>query len=304
MSEKDVCILIPTLNEAANITQLIRDFKNEGYYNILVIDGNSTDNTRELAEAEDVRVILQRGKGKGKAIQQAFDIIENAYIVMLDGDGTYLASDVHKMLAPLYAGHADHVIGNRLIKYDKGAFPGINLLGNKLINRLFTMAYRVDFKDILTGYRAFTLETYKSFDLVEDGFEVESEMSIESVKLDHRVEITPITYSIRKDAATKLNPISDGFKIGKTIYGLARYHNPMFYFGLIGSIFIVSGLISGIYVVNQWFHGITRIPMTVLTALLIMTGFQMFVLGFLSDLVVSLHVETMRRLKRRDKLNK
>lgn len=304
MSEKDVCILIPTLNEEANIAQLIREFKKEGYTNIVVIDGNSKDKTQDLAISEGAQLIIQQGKGKGQALKQAFSILENKYLVMLDGDGTYLASDVHAMLSPLFNDHADHVIGNRLNKYEKGAFPGFNLLGNKLINKLFTMSYRVDFKDILTGYRAFTLETYKSFDLVEDGFEVESEMSIESVKLDHRVEVVPIQYTVRADEATKLNPLKDGFKISKTIYGLARYHNPMFYFGSIGSIFIISGLITGIYVVDQWFNGITRIPMTVLTALLIMTGFQMFVLGFLSDLIVSLHIETFRRLKRRDKYNR
>ncbi|WP_370574211.1 S-layer glycoprotein N-glycosyltransferase AglJ [Methanomethylovorans sp.] len=305
MPEKDVCILIPTLNEGATIAQLIRDLRSEGFNNIVVIDGHSTDKTRELAEAEGARLIVQKGKGKGQAIQEAFGTLDNEYLVMLDGDGTYLASDVHAMLAPLFEGEAEHVIGNRLANFEPGAFERLNLIGNKLINRLFSMAYRQHLTDILTGYRAFTLDVYKSFDLKEMGFEVESEMTIQSIKLDHMIEVVPISYLSRNsDAATKLNPLKDGFRIGKTIYRLARFHNPMFYFGMIGTIFILSGLVTGTYVVDQWFKGITRIPMTVLTALLIMSGFQMFVLGMLSDLMVSMHMEIMRLLRKRDKSGK
>jgi len=305
LQEKDVCILIPTLNEGATIAQLVRDFRSEGFNNIIVIDGHSTDNTRELAETEGARVVLQKGKGKGQAVQEAFETLDNEYLVMLDGDGTYLASDVHAMLAPLLAGRAEHVIGNRLNDFEKGAFPGLNLIGNKLINSLFSMAYRQNLTDILTGYRAFTRDVYKSFALKETGFEVESEMTIQSIKLDHAIEVVPISYFSRKsDAATKLNPLKDGFRIGKTIYLLARFHNPMFYFGMIGTIFILSGLVTGTYVVDQWFKGITRIPMTVLTALLIMSGFQMFVLGMLSDLMVSMHMEIMSVLRQRDKSGK
>lgn len=305
MQEKDVCILIPTLNEGATIAQLIRDFRSEGFNNIIVIDGHSTDKTRELAETEGASVVLQKGKGKGQAVQEAFETLDNEYLVMLDGDGTYLASDVHAMLAPLLEGRAEHVIGNRLDNFEKGAFSGLNLIGNKLINSLFSMAYRQHLTDILTGYRAFTRDVYKSFALKETGFEVESEMTIQSIKLDHAIEVVPITYLSRKsDAATKLNPLKDGFRIGKTIYLLARFHNPMFYFGIIGTIFILSGLVTGTYVVDQWFKGITRIPMTVLTALLIMSGFQMFVLGMLSDLMVSMHMEIMRVLRQRNKSGK
>ncbi len=305
MPEKDVCILIPTLNEGATIAQLIRDLRSEGFNKIVVIDGHSTDKTQELAEAEGARLIVQKGKGKGQAVQEAFGTLDNEYLVMLDGDGTYLASDVHAMLAPLFEGKAEHVIGNRLVNFEPGAFERLNLIGNKLINRLFSMAYRQHLTDILTGYRAFTLDVYKSFDLKEMGFEVESEMTIQSIKLDHMIEVVPISYLSRKsDAATKLNPLKDGFRIGKTIYRLARFHNPMFYFGMIGTIFILSGLVTGTYVVDQWFKGITRIPMTVLTALLIMSGFQMFVLGMLSDLMVSMHMEIMRLLRKRDKSGK
>ena len=86
MNSVDVCILIPTLNEAATIGQVIEDFKKEGFFNILVIDGNSKDDTSQIAEAEGAKVIIQTGKGKGQAMIQAFRLIESPYVVMVDGD--------------------------------------------------------------------------------------------------------------------------------------------------------------------------------------------------------------------------
>ena len=299
MTNENVCILLPTLNEEATIGPVIRDFRSEGFDNILVIDGNSKDRTREIAEAEGARVVVQTGKGKGQAIKQAFDLIEEDYVVMADGDGTNLAKDVHVVLAPILEGKADHVMGNRLVDYEKGAFTRLNLIGNKIINKLFGLAYGVWLDDILTGYRAFNRKAIKSFELKKLGFEIESEITIESVKKDLRVVEVPTTYLARHSGgATKLNPLKDGFRIGSTIYKMAKMHNPMFYFGIIGGVFILSGLIVGAYVVIEWFHGVTRIPMTILTTLLIVAGFQMFVFGMLSDLVVSLHRENMRMLRK------
>ena len=105
-------------------------FQKEGFSNIFVIDGNSKDNTGKIAEAEGAKVEMQTGRGKGQAMIQAFNLIENPYIIMVDGDGTYLARDAPALLEPILEGKADHVIGNRLEKYSPGAFTKLNLMGN------------------------------------------------------------------------------------------------------------------------------------------------------------------------------
>lgn len=301
--DKDsVCILIPTLNEEATIRQLIRDFREEGFHNVFIIDGNSSDRTREIAAEEGARVEVQHGKGKGQAVQEAFEMIDSPYVVMIDGDATYLASDINTILEPLVEKRADQVIGNRFANYEKGAFTKLNLLGNQILNKLFGLAYGAWLEDILSGYRGFTHEAIDDFDLNETGFEIETEIAVESVKKEHRIEVVPITYVTRHESgATKLNPLRDGFKIGSTIYRLAKLHNPMFYFGIIGGVFVAAGTILGIYVISEWLQGVTRIPMSVLTALLIISGIQMFIFGMLSDLVVSLHRETMRTLRKKEK---
>jgi dolichol-phosphate mannosyltransferase len=299
---EDVCILIPTLNEGATIGQLIEDFNTEGFGNIFVIDGNSSDDTQEIANKMGARVVAQTGKGKGQAVQDALAMIDDPYVIMIDGDGTYLAKDVHSMLEPLEAGRADHVIGNRFADFDPGAFTKLNLIGNKILNKFFSVIYRKNLVDILSGYRGFTNQAIRELELHETGFEIESEIAVDSMKKEHRVEVVPITYRPRPDEGdTKLNPLKDGFGIGSTIYKMAKFHNPMFYFGIIGAVLTLSGILLGIYVVSEWMIGITHIPMTTLTALLIISGIQMFIFGMLSDLVVSLHRETMRTLRRQQR---
>jgi len=299
---EDVCILIPTLNEGATIGQLIEDFNTEGFGNIFVIDGNSSDDTQEIANKMGARVVAQTGKGKGQAVQDALAMIDDPYVIMIDGDGTYLAKDVHSMLEPLEAGRADHVIGNRFADFDPGAFTKLNLIGNKILNKFFSVIYRKNLVDILSGYRGFTNQAIRELELHETGFEIESEIAVDSMKKEHRVEVVPITYRPRPDEGdTKLNPLKDGFGIGSTIYKMAKFHNPMFYFGIMGAILTLSGILLGIYVVSEWMIGITHKPMTTLTALLIISGIQMFIFGMLSDLVVSLHRETMRTLRRQQR---
>ncbi len=305
MNNADVCILIPTLNEAATIGELIKDFKKEGFSNILVIDGNSRDGTAQIAKAEGARVVLQTGKGKGQAMIQAFELIESPYIIMVDGDGTYLAKEAPFLLEPVLEGKADHVIGNRLEKYSPGAFTRLNLVGNRLINALFDFVYGAQLRDILSGYRAFTLESIKDLELNKTGFEIETEISVECILKKQRVEEITITYLPRsKKGETKLNPVKDGIRIGSTIYRLAKIHNPIFYFGIIGFIFIMAGLFTGTYVVVEWFGNVTHVLLSILTTLFIIFGLQMFIFGMLSDLIVTLHRQTINLIREKNKQRK
>src|SRR3989337_2013022 len=113
MNKDDVCILIPTLNEGKTIGGLVNEVRSMGFSDILVIDGHSTDNTVKNAESSGAKVVMQTGKGKGQAVSQAFELITKKYLVMIDGDGTYLPEEIDKILEPVITGIADHVIGNR-----------------------------------------------------------------------------------------------------------------------------------------------------------------------------------------------
>ncbi len=292
----DVCIFIPTLNEAPTIGMLISEFQELGYSHILVVDGGSTDGTIEIARTAGARVHVQTSKGKGNAIIEAVDLIDRPYVLMLDGDGTYSPRDAEIMLRPLFMGY-DHVIGSRLNNPDSGAFSRLNLLGNRIINGLFKFAHRRDLFDILSGYRAFTLDSLRQMHLKEAGFEIETEMSVGAVRNNQRVMVVPVEYTQRQGTATKLNPVQDGVRIAGAIYRLARMNNPLFYFGLLGVAMVIFGSITGVYVVLEWLQDIEHLPLTILTVLLITVGFEIFMFGVISDMILTFHREVIREIQ-------
>jgi dolichol-phosphate mannosyltransferase len=274
----------------------VREFKAQGYNNILVMDGKSTDTTVKSAREAGANVRTQSGKGKGNAIIEAFEVIEQQYILMLDGDGTYSAKDAEKMLTPLFLGF-DQVIGDRLINAEEGSFSRLNLFGNHMLNLLFKVAHSRDLHDILSGYRAFTKLGVQQMHLRERGFEIETEISVEAVRNGQRIMVVPIKYLRRPGSGTKLSPFHDGIKIVSTIYRLARTNNPMFYFGMMGAFTSLLGVLTGIYVVLEWFRHVEHIPLTILTVLLIVVGIEIFMFGMISDMVLVFHREIIREIQ-------
>jgi dolichol-phosphate mannosyltransferase len=292
-----VVILIPTLNEAPTIGDLIQEFKARGFPHILVMDGNSRDDTVKIARGLGADVMVQTRRGKGNAIIEALNAIDKPYILMLDGDGTYSPEDADAMLEPLFKGD-DHVIGNRLLEKNRDAFSTLNYHGNLWLNKIFKVAHGVFLSDILSGYRGFTRESVSQMHLTEEGFEIETEIAAEAVRSDLKVRVVPVSYGVRPGTATKLDPLHDGIKIATTIWRLARMNNPLFYFGLIGVILMIVGVITGIYVLADWFRQIEHLPLTVLTVLFISVGFQVFMFGVISDMILAYHRDVIHEIQR------
>lgn len=298
ISKNEVCVLIPTLNEEGAIGEVIDGFSDLGFESILVIDGGSDDATREIAREKDTHVVVQSGSGKGQAVQEAIRLIDEPYVVMVDGDGTYDPDDVDRLLEPLERGY-DHVLGNRLSDPDEGAFTRLNYTGNRIFNSVFSLAHGRDLRDILTGYRAFTRQSAENLYLEEKGFGIETEMTVETLKHEQDVVSVPVSYRSRPETAdTKLHPIKDGARIGYTIYRMTKTNNPLFYFGSIGGLLFLVGFVSGLYVVyDMYVNGISHNLLAVLTALLVLAGVQLFIFGSLSDILVDLHREEMREIR-------
>lgn len=296
----NVCILIPTLNEGKTIGKLVTAYRTLGFTDVLVIDGHSTDDTATAAQAAGARVVLQSGKGKGTAVQQAFGMIDKDITVMVDGDGTYLPQEVDRLIEPIANGSADHVLGNRFANYGKGAFTKLNHFGNKMLNNMFNFAYHVRLNDILTGYHAFNRKALHMVNLNQSGFGIEAELAIECLKKDLRMCEVPITYLAREDGApTKLNPLNDGFKIGYTIYKLGKTYNPMLYMNIISIVIFIIGLVIGVFVVIEQLRGIPHNQLAILTALFIIAGIQIFIFGYIIDMIVQMQREMMRELRKK-----
>ncbi|GAB6136357.1 S-layer glycoprotein N-glycosyltransferase AglJ [Thermococcus prieurii] len=296
LTPEEVTILIPTKNEEEGIGWVIDEFKKLGYTNILVVDGHSTDRTREIAKEKGATVIVQSGKGKGQAVAEAFSVIDTPVVVMIDGDGTYDPKDVKKLLQPIERGIAEHVIGNRLINFEKGAFTRLNLIGNKIFNALFRTIYGVEVHDILSGYRALTKDLYKTVNLKKHGFEVETELTVETIANGFRIFEVPINYYKRKGRAN-LHPIKDGWRIGKTILELLTRYNPGKYLYFIGTFFLLVGLFTGIYVVKDWMRGITHYLLAPLTSTFVIVGINLIVFGFIVGYIFKSIAELKREIR-------
>ena len=296
----DVCVLIPTYNEAGAIGMVVDGLQDEGLDNILVIDGGSQDGTRKIATDHGARVVQQSGSGKGQAVREAFRIIDEPYILMVDGDGTYRPEDAHAILEPLREGNADHVIGNRFADMEPGAMTRLNRVGNRLINRAFARIHGRDLRDILSGYRAFTRETVDRFGLTSDGFGIETELSVECVKHNVSTAVVPIRYESRPDETeTNLRPFRDGGVILLTLYRMAKTNNPLFYFGSVGIASLLAGGGLGAYVAVEWVtRGISHNVLALVGGIAVIFGVQLLMFGTLSDMIVKLHREQMHQLDR------
>ena len=296
----DVCVLVPTYNEAETIGDVVVGFREQGLANVLVVDGGSDDGTREVAREHGARVIQQSGSGKGQAIREALDLIEQPYVLMADGDATYRPEDANQMLDPLFSGEAEHVVGNRFADMEAGAMSRLNRAGNRLINHTFRVVHGRDLRDILSGYRAFSVSSVERFSLTADGFGIETELSVECVRQGVEAAIVPITYRARPDESeTNLRPFRDGAVILLTLYQMTKTNNPLFYFGSVGSLAVLGGLVLAAFVGYDWFvRDISHEALVVVSGVAILLGLQLLMFGVLSDLIVSVNREQNRRLDR------
>lgn len=295
----DVCVLLPTLNEANTIGDVIDGFRQQGFEHVLVVDGDSTDGTREIALDHGARVVTQDGSGKGQAVRQGIEHIEQPYVLMADGDGTYRPEDADQMLEPLFEGRAEHVIGNRFAEMEDGAMTKLNRVGNRMINRMFAVVHGREMVDILSGYRAFSRQSFERSSLRADGFGIETELAVECVRMGIPTEVVPIRYEERPGGSeTNLHPLKDGGRIILTLYALTKTNNPIYYFGGVAVLGTLAGTLVGAYVGYDYFvNGISHEVLAVLATFFILLSVQLLMFGVLSDVIVSVNREQTRRLE-------
>jgi dolichol-phosphate mannosyltransferase len=303
MGEYDVvCVLIPTYNEAETIGGVVDRFRAEGFEQILVIDGGSTDGTQEIARDEGAKVVQQSHSGKGQAVREAVGLIDQPYVLLVDGDSTYRPEEADRLLDPLLAGEVDHVIGDRFADMRPGAMTRLNKIGNRIINRAFRFIHGRDMQDILSGYRAFTRRSFERLQLSADRFGIETEMSVECVKHDVTTAVVPITYEPRpEESETNLRPFRDGGNIILRLYQMARTNNPIFYFGSLGVVSAVTGVFLAGFVAYRYFvRGVSHEVIALASGVSLLFGIQLIMFGVLSDLIVTANRRQGRRIERID----
>ncbi len=283
----EIAVIIPCLNEKTTIAKVVGDFKAElPQAKIYVYDNGSTDNSVELAENAGAIVRVEPHKGKGNVVRRMFEEIEADIYIMIDGDDTYPAKEVHHLLKPVVEEGVDMVVGDRLAHTEnhKDSISWLHQLGNKFFLLMLNTLFRSNFKDILSGYRVMNRDFVKNIPLLAQEFEVETEMTIQALERRYIVVERPIHYRSRPDGSeSKVNTFRDGFKILFTIVWILRDYRPMTFFSIVAGGFLGTGMILGSVIIQEFIQTgeVLRMPTALLSIGLVLIGVFVWLTGFM-----------------------
>lgn len=290
-----VLVTIPAYNEEKTIGEVIAGVnkvmrQSKLRFSVMVVDDGSTDRTAEAAKRAGASVVKHpynyglaeafRTEMK-EAIRKRPDVI-----VHTDADGQYLATDIPKLLKPIQDGRADLVLGSRFMGKIEG-MPLIKRLGNRAFSSVISKITRVRITDGQTGFRAFTRQLAEKIDIISTHTYTQ-EMVIKAIKEKFRVVEVPVYFAKRKAGKSKLisSPFGYAMRAWVNIFRIYRDFEPLKFFGTIASVFIIPGILIGLYMVylflTQGYIG--HLPSTILSMLLIISGLQMLIFGFLADM--------------------
>ena len=257
MTEKPrITVAIPCHNEATTVAKVVSDFRAQlPDADVVVCDNCSTDGTADAARAAGARVIREKRKGKGYALQAILETVDSDACVLVDGDDTYFAEDVHALLDPVLADRADMVVGDRLKAASSQALSQLHRFGNQAILRIINLAFRTSFQDVLSGYRVMNRNFMRSVPLITGGFETETELTLQALEKGMAI---------------------DGYRILITMAVLLRNHRPLYFFTLIAlallaldAAYVVAWALGALPPWRPMVHGLVMVG-TLITSMALM----------------------------------
>ena len=288
--DKRIAVLLPCYNEALTIGKVVEDFKlalpDAAIY---VYDNNSIDGSGEIAAKLGAIVRRVSQQGKGHVVRRMFQEVDADVYVMVDSDDTYPADEVHKLVEPVASGEADMVIGDRLSStyMTENKRPGHNF-GNILVCGLIRWLWNYPIHDVMTGYRVFSRRFVKTCPVLSNGFEIETEMTLHTLDKRMCIKEIPVQYRDRpKGSFSKLNTISDGFRVLKTIFNMFRFYRPLAFFGIIGAILSVISVAMAWPVFAEYFRSgtVPRFPTLIVACFLLTSALLSFGVALILDAV-------------------
>ncbi len=285
-----IAILIPCYNESLTIEKVVTDYRNAlPDAEVYVYDNNSTDHTDEIARNAGATVRYEYRQGKGNVIRSMFRDIEADCYLMIDGDDTYPTENAKEMCNLVLQGKADMVIGDRLSStyFEENKRPFHNF-GNEIVRLFINMLWhpKNQILDVMTGYRAFSPMFVKSFPILSQGFEIETEMTIHALDKNMLIQSIPVQYRDRPAGSeSKLNTYTDGMKVLLTIFNLYRDYHPLFFFG---SISLILGPLSAFLFCSVFIEFlktglVPRFPTLIISVVMMLAAFLSLVCGLILD---------------------
>lgn len=279
-----IAVLIPCYNESTTIKKVIQDYKRVlPEAEIYVYDNNSTDHTDEIARKAGAIVRYEYRQGKGNVIRTMFREVEADCYLMIDGDDTYPAEHARQMVDLVLKKGVDMVVGDRLsstyFEENKRLFHNS---GNRIVRSMINGLFHSNVRDIMTGQRAFGRLFVKTFPVLSKGFEIETEMTIHALDKNFLIEEIPVTYRDRPEGSvSKLNTVSDGIKVLKTIGTLFLEYKP---FTLLAGLAVLIWVIMAIV-----FFQARGMAMLFAGGMLGMAGLMFFVSGIVLSVITKKH---------------
>jgi glycosyltransferase involved in cell wall biosynthesis len=293
-----IAVLLPCYNEQAAIVRTIEGFRSAlPGATIYVYDNNSRDRTVELARTAGAEVRSETMQGKGHVVRRMFADVDADIYIMADGDLTYDPAAAPAMVKLLLDDRLDMVVGTRLHEA-KDAYRGGHVLGNRLFTGLLSRLFGRSFSDIFSGYRVFSRRFVKSFPVLSEGFEIETEISVHALELRMPVGEVETSYGARPEGSeSKLSTFRDGWRILKTIATLYRIERPVLFYGLIGALLLATAIILSIPLVLTYLETglVPRFPTAILATGLVIIAVLCVFAGLILDTVTRGRRE-MRRL--------
>ncbi|MEM1793534.1 MAG: glycosyltransferase family 2 protein [Desulfurococcaceae archaeon] len=263
-----VTVVIPTLNEEESIGLVIDELIAEGYRNILVVDGYSSDRTVEVAKSRGVNVVYQRSVGKAGAIATAMDLVSTPYMLVMDGDHIYDPRDIELLLN--HAGGSDEVIGYRS---NRENIPFLHRLGNKVISLVFSLMFGKRVGDPCSGMYLLKTDIAKRLEISSSGFEVEVELAGQVASLGKITEV-PVEYR-KRIGVGKLKAWRDGLRIILTAVKIMWLYNPVFMISALAALLAIPGAVILLHQLTlRYLYGSWSIGWSWLGLVLFIAGLQ------------------------------
>jgi glycosyltransferase involved in cell wall biosynthesis len=293
-----IAVILPCYNEEAAIEATVAGFRSAlPAATIYVYDNNSRDRTAEMARAAGAVVRTERQQGKGHVVRRMFADVDADIYVMADGDLTYDPKAAPVMVRMLVEEQLDMVVGTRQHEV-ADAYRGGHVLGNRLFTGLLARLFGRSFTDIFSGYRAFSRRFVKSFPVLSEGFEIETEISVHALELRMPVGELVTSYGARPEgSASKLSTYRDGWRILKTIGTLYRVERPVLFYGGLAALMLLVAIILAVPLFLTYLDTglVPRFPTAILATGMVIVAVLSFFAGLILDTVTRGRRE-MRRL--------
>jgi glycosyltransferase involved in cell wall biosynthesis len=294
----EVAVLIPCYNEAVAIGDVVRGFRAAlPAARIFVYDNNSKDDTVRVGQEAGAIVRREPWQGKGNVVRRMFSDIEADLYVLVDGDGTYDAPSVSKLIAVLLEQRLDMVVGARVAQA-MGAYRPGHRFGNAMLTGLVSKIFGRSIRDMLSGYRVFTRRFVKSFPAMSSGFEIETELSVHALELRMKIAEIDTPYGERPQGSiSKLSTYRDGWRILKLVAHLVKEERPADFFGAAFLALLIVSLGLGMPLVMEFAQTglVPRLPTALLATGIMVLAFLMLTCGIILETVTTARRE-MKRL--------